>query len=1797
MAKPLRLDPAGMPEEPTLVLGNKAGDKLGKLVGTGNYVYHCSFASADELSFDLYKTIDGMVNPLWDKITDFKLVWFQDIDMWFQIKIELDEADATVKHIIGTPVAEAELSQTNVYDIEINTESDILQDDYVITTFYNSTNPKGSLLDRLLYKSPGYTIGHVDSSLQDIQRTFSWSESTVYDAYQDVAEEIGCLFVFGSGTDRETGRIQRTINAYDLMSYCRNCGKRFEGGGDTCPYCGASGEELIAEPYGIESGIIVSRDNLTQEIKLTTDIDSVKNCFHLEAGDDMMTSAVRYATPDGSGYLWYISDELKAEMSDELAAKIDEYDALYQQYLTDWPFTIDSADYNALIDKYAAYSTDYNRIYSGGETPTGDSDIVLDNYTDLVEADYSALDFYYYLHDSMMPGYTKPDMSTEQQARAAVAGLGSGVSLLRITTSTSNSTVESAIKSMARLYIDSDYDISASTSSWTPSNGSGTWSGTITITNRKDSADTYTSGTFSIGFSGTADDYLHQVLAKKIYQYQSATYDIESLFELAQSYTISDGKVTIDATSPFSAALKLYSYAVLEEFYQCCQTCINVLIDNGCGTPGKTIYLGVNWDGYTNMYLPWYAKLLAIQSEMDIRASEVATAQAMIDDLEALIQGVHEALDFETYLGPDLWAEFVTYRREDTYRNTNFISDGLSNAEIVENARRFVDLANREIYKSAQLQHSIEATLHDLLVIPEFQPIIDNFEIGAWIRIIVDEKPYKLRLIDYEVDWADLTSIEVQFSDVLKVSTGISDVQSILDSAQRMATSYGAVLRKADQGDSANITMRQWIDDGLNATNVKLVSSASNQEWEMSERGFLMQRWDEMLEEYTKEQMLFTNTTIAFTDDGGQTIKTAFGKYYDGDGNAQTGLIGDTIIGKILAGANLVIDSENGSFRVNSNGVYIDSLQFYITHGGDTYDTTLEDELDSFVDQNDLATAIQDAIADIGGTITTYYQGADEGVPEANTGDLWYVSGDTDVIAGDITYSAGQLYRYSGTDWEHLEDATATQAIVDAATAQSTADSKILFFKQGSIPSAPDDGDIWFNTSASLSGYDRNKMYRYNGTTSAWELIEDASISANYNALLTEINSKTEIYSGNTAPSNPSSGDFWYCTQDGDSYMANNLYRYGGSSWVQVQDSAAQSLAQEAQDTADGKITCFYQETAPSVDDINQEGDLWYDSSNKKWYRCTQKETSSSVSSTSDLEWASVEDGSIATNYTEFSNAIQNLTTAVNSTTKVFYDSTVPTDMTTGDLWYCTDDTGTYVEGYLYRYNGSSWDHLEDSQATQAIAAAGTAQATADGKIMFYRQSTAPTIDTHSTGDIWYNTASTDSANYLAGKLYRCDGSSWVLVEDSSIAELETATANINTTIASFFDTSTGYLNATKLNGVISATRSQMASSNGNVLFDSDGIWLMDNASKSAATKAVWMNEDGILLGSGSASSDPASNFVWQTAITSDGIAAETIAAGTISGVTLAGGSLKIGTNSGATDGYNCYIDSAGNLGIGPNSSATKKYNFYVDSSGNVTANSMSITGGSITIGNNFSVDSSGNVRASNGTFSGIIKVSDLQTTSGTSMLSSGKIKADYLSLAGLSITNASGNTVMSFGANGVTLYGGAITWGSDISTDNITGLATVATTGSYNSLSNKPTIPEVPSYIKSTYIDSTSISSPTITGGTITGAELVSQGNGTLSGSQEIIMDGAKIVFNQYVANSSGGTTAQLMGQMYMQSTSASDTLIISTSTNATGITLSTPGTIKFNANRGIIIDSDAYGSSLPTSSLTTGRLFFKTS
>ena len=182
--------------------------------------------------------------------------------------------------------------------------------------------------------------------------------------------------------------------------------------------------------------------------------------------------------------------------------------------------------------------------------------------------------------------------------------------------------------------------------------------------------------------------------------------------------------------------------------------------------------------------------------------------------------------------------------------------------------------------------------------------------------------------------------------------------------------------------------------------------------------------------------------------------------------------------------------------------------------------------------------------------------------------------------------------------------AEGVQALIDAGTAQATADGKIVTFYADDPPTAEGTGDLWLDTN------DGNKLYRWSG--SAWTEVQDDDIAtaiADAATAQTTAAGKIVTFFQDAIPTATDAGDLWIDTND-----KNKLYRstnigddeITAGEWETARDTdVAQAIsdAAGAQATADGKIVTFYQDDIPTATDI---GDLWIDTNDgNKLYRST----------------------------------------------------------------------------------------------------------------------------------------------------------------------------------------------------------------------------------------------------------------------------------------------------------------------------------------------------------------------------------------------------------------------------------------------------------------------------------------------------------------------------------------------------------------------------------------------------------------
>ena len=886
----------------------------------------------DEITFSFNKVNNGVEFEYWDKLKSLKVVKVKNADeeKYFEIAVDVSDEESTVKNITGISI-EGELAQISIGTLSVNGETDRDNDSnwenntYISTVVYKASDTKHSLLHRILSYAPHWKIGHVDSHITDsntnqlvetstVVRTFEFSNTNVYDALQEVAKELDVVFTFDSKT--------RSVNMYDLNT------------------------------VGEDTTVFVNKENLANSFTCSSNKDSIKNCFKVTGGDDLINSYVRSVNPNGSEYIYYISKDQREDMSDELVAKLDAYDNLYESKKTEYE--------NACAEMFAAI--DNIQKYTNTLAPQR------------TDATTTALDEYNKL---------KNITSVYVQSKKNLLQKG----------------VEKAILTLAQITVDYRYTVTIQDED-TYDEVNSVWTGKFKVVNESNSEDVVV-GTDDVTISILEDEKtsLQNQIDKLIGDgdFKDATVD-----ELKEKYINKEPKD--------------YDYCQerLQEMWKVYAECANVLLEKGYAVKKDD-------NKFYSLYSEYHQKEQILSTAYLNMTNYIESLEKIKEEKAKQVNAYHNELDFVKYLGDKLYKEFCCYRREDVYENSNYISDGLSDKEAIEKAKTLVEVATKELYKASLFQYTYTANLNNLFNNSVFKPFWEHFALFNWIRAEVDERVISLRLIGITYDYANPDKIEVEFSEQVRNANGITDLESILNQAKSMATSYSSTAKQASQGAESYSDFKTLKEEGLNSALMNIKNS-NNEEVTVDGRGINCRSRD-INDDYDQCQLRITGKNIVMTDDDWNSARLAIGRGLF-NGQEKYGVWCDVLVGDIVASETLMISNGSKTFIVDKDGIIVNNMKLDMYSADKKHRLLIDPNLKSmfniynedkqvfFIDANGNVTMKGNLYINNG---NTYLKADldDENIIEVGYGEIEDTGNDGEIDKPDTEYVTQEWYRSS----------------------------------------------------------------------------------------------------------------------------------------------------------------------------------------------------------------------------------------------------------------------------------------------------------------------------------------------------------------------------------------------------------------------------------------------------------------------------------------------------------------------------------------------------------------------------------------------------------------------------------------------------------------------------------------------------------------------------------------------------------------------------------------------------------------
>lgn len=332
---------------PNVVLCQTNKEKICKLNVT-NLEGTFKFNAYSEISFDVPSIYCDIITgetkptPYYDYVEGLRLVYLEGFG-YFQLQDpEIDGNGIQEYKHINAYSLEYSLSQRYIENFTINAsdlEGAVSSIDEV--KLYNPDDIAHSLIHLVLQKAYGWTVGHVDDELKNQRRSFEIDRQSIYDfIMNDMCETFKCYVEFDTINNRVNfyaeNEVERfigdgktngfklqggvsadteiTINGHVVTEYKYNQDTK-ELSFNNIPAQG----DIIEVSNEFNTDVIVSFENLSNDMKVNYSADDIKTVLTVKGADDLDIRNVNFGLPSIMNLDYYCTPEWMG-------------DSLYQEY-------------------------------------------------------------------------------------------------------------------------------------------------------------------------------------------------------------------------------------------------------------------------------------------------------------------------------------------------------------------------------------------------------------------------------------------------------------------------------------------------------------------------------------------------------------------------------------------------------------------------------------------------------------------------------------------------------------------------------------------------------------------------------------------------------------------------------------------------------------------------------------------------------------------------------------------------------------------------------------------------------------------------------------------------------------------------------------------------------------------------------------------------------------------------------------------------------------------------------------------------------------------------------------------------------------------------------------------------------------------------------------------------------------------------------------------------------------------------------------------------------------------------
>lgn len=238
--------------------------------------------------------------------------------------------------------------------------------------------------------------------------------------------------------------------------------------------------------------------------------------------------------------------------------------------------------------------------------------------------------------------------------------------------------------------------------------------------------------------------------------------------------------------------------------------------------------------------------------------------------------------------------------------------------------------------------YTFQTSVANFTVLDDYITFAKEFALGEKVYLKTNMGVLSPVVLGVNIDFDDLSDFEITFSNTFKSN----DPLFVLKDLVKKTNSMGKTLDFSQYNYSnfvnsgAKTQVRDFMTSAID-TMKNMIMSGVNNELTIDQTGLRCRKYDEASGGYSPKQLWLAHNALMFTNDNWNSATIGIGEFVDKNLGSIFGIVAPAIVGTILAGTSLVIESEKQDggvavFKVDAEGASLHNASFnlYGSTGG-----------------------------------------------------------------------------------------------------------------------------------------------------------------------------------------------------------------------------------------------------------------------------------------------------------------------------------------------------------------------------------------------------------------------------------------------------------------------------------------------------------------------------------------------------------------------------------------------------------------------------------------------------------------------------------------------------------------------------------------------------------------------------------------------------------------------------------------------------------------------------------------------